>query len=163
MAVGTETRAAARAAYGDRCGYCGVHETSVGGELEMDHFHPLVAGGSDEIENLVYACTACNRFKGDYASAPDAPESLRLLHPRRDDLSAHIEETAHGGSSVSPRVAGFTSSACIGHRRGAARLLDSRAWALACPHRRCDCMCRRASILGLCSRLEATLDIAGAK
>ncbi|WP_437808136.1 HNH endonuclease [Sorangium sp. So ce1078] len=67
-----------------------------GGELEIDHFHPLAAGGSDDIENLVYACTACNRFKGDYAPAHDAPESLRLLRPQRDDFGAHVEETVHG-------------------------------------------------------------------
>lgn len=96
MAVSTEARAIVRAAFGGRCGYCGVSETSVGGELEVDHFQPLAAGGSDDLENLVYACTVCNRFKGDYAPAPDAPDSLRLLRPRCDDLGAHIEETAHG-------------------------------------------------------------------
>lgn len=103
MGVSTEARAAVRAAHGGRCGYCGVPESSVGGELEIDHFHPQSAGGADDVENLVYACTACNRFKGDYAPAPGAPESLRLLHPRRDDLSAHIEEAAHG------RLAGLTA------------------------------------------------------
>jgi hypothetical protein len=96
MAVSAETRAAVRAAFGARCGYCGVSETFVGGALEIDHFHPLAAGGSDDIKNLVYACTACNRFKGDYAPAPDAPEALRLLHPQRDDMGAHITETTHG-------------------------------------------------------------------
>jgi hypothetical protein len=96
MTVSTEARATVRAAFGGRCGYCGVSETSVGGELEIDHFRPQAAGGSDDIENLVYACTACNRFKGDYAPASDAPDSLRLLHPQRDDLRAHLEETVHG-------------------------------------------------------------------
>lgn len=96
MAVKTETRAAVRAAFGGRCGYCGVSEASVGGELEMDHFHPQAAGGSDEIDNLVYSCTTCNRFKGDYASAADAPDSLRLLRPNVDDLTTHIFEQAHG-------------------------------------------------------------------
>ena len=93
-----------RTAFGGRCAYCGVSETSVGGVLEIDHFHPLGAGGSDEIENLVYACTGCNRFKGDYAPAGDAPESLQLLHPRRDVVGAHIAETAHGRLlGVTPR------------------------------------------------------------
>jgi hypothetical protein len=96
MAVSTEARAIVRATFGGRCGYCGVSETSVGGELEIDHFHPLASGGSDDIENLVYACTACNRFKGDYAPAHGAPDSLRLLRPQRDDLGAHVEETVHG-------------------------------------------------------------------
>jgi hypothetical protein len=96
MAVSAATRAAVRAAFGSRCAYCGVSESFVGVELEMDHFHPVAAGGSDEIENLVYACTACNRFKGDYAPAPDAPESLRLLRPQQDDSAMHIAETSHG-------------------------------------------------------------------
>ncbi|MGK3967791.1 HNH endonuclease [Sorangium sp. So ce118] len=96
MGVSTEARATVRVAFGGRCGYCGVSETSVGGELEIDHFHPLAAGGSDDIENLAYACTACNRFKGDYAPAHDAPESLRLLRPQRDDFGAHVQETVHG-------------------------------------------------------------------
>lgn len=96
MAISAEARATVRTAFGGRCGYCGVSETSVGGELEIDHFHPQAAGGSDDIENLVYSCTACNRFKGDYAPTTDTPDSLRLLHPRRDDLTAHLDETVHG-------------------------------------------------------------------
>ena len=96
MAVSAEARAAVRAAFGGRCGYCGVSETSVGSELEIDHHLPQAAGGSDDIDNLVYACTACNRFKGDYAPARDAPESLRLLHPLRDEMGPHIAATVHG-------------------------------------------------------------------
>lgn len=96
MAVTADVRAALRAAFGGRCGHCGVAESSVGGELEVDHFHPQAAGGSDDAKNLVYACTGCNRFKGDYACAPDAPESLRLLQPGVDDLTTHIFEQPHG-------------------------------------------------------------------
>ena len=62
-----------------------------------------VHGGSDEIDNLVYACPACNRYKSAYWPAADAPEHLRLLHPGRDDLAAHIAET------VSGRLVGLTA------------------------------------------------------
>lgn len=103
MTVSAASRAAIRTAYGGWCGYCGVSETAVGGELEIDHFHPVAAGGSDDDENLVYACTACNRFKGDFAPAPGAPETLRLLHPKRDNLEVHIVETVHG------RLSGLTA------------------------------------------------------
>jgi len=96
MTLAPEIRAAAREAYGRRCGYCGVSEVWVGGELEIDHFRPLRHGGTDTPDNLVYACTICNRFKSDYWPTPDAPESLRLLHPGQDDLSAHLLETADG-------------------------------------------------------------------
>ena len=121
MAVSAEVRAAVRAAFRGRCGYCGVSETSVGVELEMDHFRPLAAGGTDDIDNLVYACTACNRFKGDYAPAADAPEDVWLLRPQRDDVKAHLVETAQGGSLGSHRAAGFTSIASASTGRSSSR------------------------------------------
>ncbi|MFH1633851.1 MAG: HNH endonuclease [Chloroflexota bacterium] len=96
MNISTEVRADVRAAYYYRCGYCGVHENWVGNELEIEHFHPRAHGGTDEMSNLVYTCTACNRFKGSYWPADDAPDSFRLLHPLRDDVDAHIAESSNG-------------------------------------------------------------------
>jgi hypothetical protein len=96
MTVAPEVRAVVRAAYGYRCGYCGVSESWAGGELEVDHFRPLSRGGTDALDNLVYACTTCNRFKSDYWPDDDASDSFRLLHPRQDDLEAHILEAANG-------------------------------------------------------------------
>lgn len=87
-----ELREAVRRA-GYRCGYCGIHEEEVGCELEIDHFHPRAAGGSDDLNNLVYCCSACNRIKSDFWSV-DATH--RLLHPLQDDISAHLREDADG-------------------------------------------------------------------
>lgn len=95
-ATEAERRAAVRHAYAQQCGYCGVHESEAGTELEIDHFQPRSAGGSDDIDNLVYCCTTCNRLKGDFW--PDASAHLptrRLLHPKRDDLAQHFREDAH--------------------------------------------------------------------
>ncbi len=96
MTLTPELRAAVREMYGRRCGYCSVSEVWVGGELEIDHFHPLRYGGASVLDNLVYACTICNRFKSDYWPLADASESLRLLHPVQDDLSANLAETVDG-------------------------------------------------------------------
>jgi len=96
MPLDAEIRAAVREAYGRRCGYCSVSEIWVGGELEIDHFRPLRYGGADTFDNLVYTCTICNRFKSDYWPADDAPDNLRLLHPGKDDLGAHVLWTADG-------------------------------------------------------------------
>jgi len=96
MTIEPEIRAAVREAFGRRCGYCGVSEIWVGGELEIDHFRPLRYDGADTLDNLVYACTICNRFKSDYWLTADAPKSLRLLHPGQDDLTTHVLETAGG-------------------------------------------------------------------
>ncbi|SRR5712692_9914929 len=90
MTLAPEIRKAVRAAYNYRCGYCSVPESWVGGELEIDHFCPLSRGGPDTLDNLVYACTSCNRFKSDYWPRDDAPDSFNLLHPGHDALESHI-------------------------------------------------------------------------
>ncbi len=97
-----EIRAIVRERYNRRCGYCNVSEVWVGGELEIDHFRPLAHGGTDDLVNLVYACTTCNRFKGDYWQSVGAPEDLRLLHPAENNVNAHLVETTDG------RLAGLT-------------------------------------------------------
>lgn len=96
MTISQEIRTTVRRAYHSCCGYCGVSELSVGGELEIDHFQPLTQGGIDSLDNLVYACTTCNRFKSDYWPDNDAPDSLKLLHPGREDTGEHIVEAVNG-------------------------------------------------------------------
>ena len=86
-------------------GYCGVSETDVGGELTVDHFCPVSAGGDDCDENLVYACVRCNQYKG--ALRPEVTNCANeqcLLHPLRDDLAAHIREDERTG-----RLQGLTA------------------------------------------------------
>ena len=82
-----------RAVYGFRCGYCGVTEAQVGSELTFDHFRPQLQAGTDDAANLVYACHACNEFKGEYWSEDS---DNRLLHPLTDDLTLHIVEEENG-------------------------------------------------------------------
>jgi hypothetical protein len=91
--IGAQTKRVVRAIYAFRCGYCGVSEAQTGAELTYDHFRPQSRGGSDEVSNLVYACHACNEFKGDYWSEG---EETRLLHPLIDDLKEHIVEEMTG-------------------------------------------------------------------
>lgn len=91
MAVSPENREHVRQRFGRRCAYCGVHETDVGSELEIEHFHPQSKGGSDELDNLVYCCSACNRFKASYWPTSDTPLYLQPLNPLNDDLREHIE------------------------------------------------------------------------
>jgi hypothetical protein len=100
--VSQALRESVRALYDFRCGYCGVTETESGGQLEIDHFCPRSHGGKDNLENLVYACPACNRFKGDHWPVPEAGPDLMLLHPQRDDLPTHV------GSLPDGRLIGLT-------------------------------------------------------
>lgn len=65
---------------GFACQYCGA--TPPGALLEVDHIHPVAAGGGNEADNLVTACFNCNRGK-----------SARLLSAVPKSLSDKAEET----------------------------------------------------------------------
>jgi HNH endonuclease len=90
-------RAAVRAAYMGCCGYCRCMSSEADAEMEIDHFQPRSAGGSDDLDNLVYCCTACNRLKGDFWPQTDPLTTIRrLLHPKRDILTEHLREAPRG-------------------------------------------------------------------
>ena len=77
-----------------RCGYCGVSETDTGGQLTVDHFHPVHARGDDSDDNLIYACPRCNLRKSDSITGidPASEEQVSLFHPRNATLLYIFEE-----------------------------------------------------------------------
>ena len=88
-----------RERYDYRCGYCGVGEADVGGILTIDHFRPRSRGGSNDGDNLVYACARCNAYKGDfYPSEEDLAEGRRLLHPLLDNVAEFVREVETTGA-----------------------------------------------------------------
>lgn len=106
--ISRELRQAVRRAYDFRCGYCRTHENEVDSELEIDHFRPQTAGGSEELSNLVYCCSACNRNKSDYWPEDEAQ---RLLHPQQDDRALHLRQAEDG------RLTALTERGAIHLRR----------------------------------------------
>lgn len=57
-----EVRAEVWAKTNGRCWYCG-DETNPFGDFRVDHVHPVAAGGSDDLTNLVPSCHSCNAKK----------------------------------------------------------------------------------------------------
>lgn len=93
-----------RARYDYQGGYCGVKEVEVGAELTIDHFQPRSHNGSDERDNLVYCCNACNQYKGDYWQ----PESVeRVLHPLHDNMTEHLIELNNGNLQALTETGAF--------------------------------------------------------
>ena len=93
MAISRNVRNQIRARCDYRCVYCGTHEVNTGGELEVEHFQPKSKGGSDELDNLLYCCSSCNRFKGAYWPTEG---SLPLLNPLKEDMGQHIDVADSG-------------------------------------------------------------------
>lgn len=86
-----ERHQAVRERFAYRCGYCGVSEADTGGELTVDHHQPSSAGGDESDKNLVYCCSRCNLYKGDFwPTAADITRGWRILHPSEDDLTHHL-------------------------------------------------------------------------
>ncbi|WP_028526270.1 HNH endonuclease [Runella limosa] len=74
-----------------RCEYCRLHEDDMFLAFEIDHIIPIKHGGTNQVENLAYACPHCNQHKGsDFATLID-DEIVRLFHPRLDDWHKHFE------------------------------------------------------------------------
>jgi hypothetical protein len=86
-----DLREAVRQRFERSCGYCGLHEEEAGAALTVDHYRPRSRGGTDDLENLVYCCHACNEFKGDFWGGDS---EQRILHPLRDVLVDHCRVAA---------------------------------------------------------------------
>lgn len=87
MSISSETKQKIRQRADYACEYCGVSESGVGGELTIDHYRPQAVSGSDEPENLVYACHRCNLYKSDYWADAKSP---RLWNPRDESFDEHF-------------------------------------------------------------------------
>jgi hypothetical protein len=80
------------------CQYCGRRPPEV--VLEVDHIHPRVEGGTDDIHNLTTACLPCNRGK---AGIP-----LDNLAPALDEL-----EVLEGVQEMLERMMNLRRSAAV--------------------------------------------------
>src|SRR5205085_6052161 len=86
-----------------RCRYCGK-EAGEGIALVMDHVVPVVAGGTNDLDNLVSACVDCNAGKGSRRLRPVPPKRrYNVRTPSRDvDMEALRLEFPEGSHCATP-------------------------------------------------------------
>lgn len=80
------------------CQYCGAFAPNV--VLQVDHRIPVAAGGTDDLENLVTACTACNLGKGDLLRMHLLAEPYESHTPTDDPAVALRRALATGARST---------------------------------------------------------------
>jgi len=88
------------------CKFCGITEIDTGGMLTIDHFRPRTKSGSDELENLIYACITCNQYKQDYWPLTDIAPIL--WNPRQESASEHFIEQGDGQLNALTPTGTFT-------------------------------------------------------
>jgi hypothetical protein len=77
------------------CEYCLVSEEDSYFSYQVEHIISRKHGGTSDRDNLAYACTFCNRFKGsDIASlSSESGELARFYNPRTDRWREHFVPT----------------------------------------------------------------------
>lgn len=64
MSIPKKTRQLVYDKYGGHCAYCGKNIAYK--DMQVDHVNPRYYGGSDDIDNLMPSCRACNFRKGTF-------------------------------------------------------------------------------------------------
>jgi hypothetical protein len=74
------------------CEYCCAQERFSPDPFSVEHIAPLVRGGTNELDNLAYACQGCNGRK--YTSIegidPATGDWVALYHPRQHAWADHF-------------------------------------------------------------------------
>lgn len=76
-----------------RCEYCRSPEDFSLDTFTIDHVQPVAEAGSDDLDNLAFACHNCNNRKQDDRTAldPETRDRVPLYHPRQDRWSDHFQ------------------------------------------------------------------------
>lgn len=99
--VSTRTRFNVFKRDGFRCQYCGAHPPSA--ILHCDHIKPVADGGTNDMENLVTACSNCNLGKA-AVSLDVIPESLADRAKRIAEAEAQIKGYAEAVAAQRERI-----------------------------------------------------------
>ena len=75
------------------CEYCLCPSSLTSAPFHCEHIHPRSAGGETTLENLAWACPACNHQKHTktHALDPQTKRQVPLFHPRRQKWKRHFQ------------------------------------------------------------------------
>lgn len=69
-----------------------MHQELQGAVFHVEHIVPRSLGGSDDLDNLAWACPGCNLTKANRVTITDplTGQLVRVFHPRVDGWSEHF-------------------------------------------------------------------------
>ena len=75
------------------CEYCRLPDRWTSLPFQVDHIIAEKHEGETSLENLAYACSHCNAFKGPNIAGRDhqTQQTVRLFDPRHDNWRDHFE------------------------------------------------------------------------
>jgi 5-methylcytosine-specific restriction endonuclease McrA len=75
-----------------RCEYCKSPSDLSSSPFSVEHVHPRSEGGSEEQDNLAWACMGCNdrKYTATHGLDPVSGQIAALFHPRKDRWTEHF-------------------------------------------------------------------------
>jgi HNH endonuclease len=109
-----------------RCEYCHAPESIFNVVLEVEHITPVVAGGTNDDDNLALACRSCNGFKSSRSDYIDPESGLeeRFYHPRQDRWEEHFSVVSESGEIIERTAIGRVT--IIGLKMNSSAQLNAR-------------------------------------
>jgi hypothetical protein len=103
-----------------------MHQSLQGATFHVEHIIPTSAGGSDDEENLAWACPGCNLHKSNRQAAidPESGASVPLFNPRADRWEAHFRWVSYRVVGITPAGRAVVAAFDLNHPR---RLLIRQA------------------------------------
>ena len=104
---------------GQRCEYCHMYQALQGASFHIEHILPVSLGGSDEPDNIAWACPGCNLKKSNRVTAldPETNSEVRLFHPRTDRWQEHLEQREYTLIGRSPIGRALIAAFDLNHPR----------------------------------------------
>ncbi len=96
-----------------------MHQSLQGATFHHEHIVPISAGGSDELENLAWACPSCNLKKSNRLKAvdPETKTELPLFNPRTDRWEDHFAWSGHTVVGLTPTGRALVAAFDLNHPR----------------------------------------------
>lgn len=90
---------------GSRCEYCRLPESADEWPFHVDHIISAQPGGTDHGDNLCWACSRCNLFKGPNVASVESHslEVVPLYRPRLDNWDDHFRFDGERIVGLTPR------------------------------------------------------------
>lgn len=92
MIISKKKRAEIEKRANDLCKYCRLPHKLSSSPFVIEHILPISKGGTDDLDNLALACSACNNSKYNKTEALDQTGKQKnlLYNPRKDIWKEHF-------------------------------------------------------------------------
>jgi hypothetical protein len=96
-----------------------MHQSLQGASFHVEHIVPISLGGTDDLDNLAWACPGCNLKKSNRVTAIDPETGMegRLFHSRLDRWEEHLAWQEYWLVGLTPMSRALIAAFDLNHTR----------------------------------------------